>query len=154
MEIKLTLNGRPLIASIDADTLLIDFVRSHGCYSSSAAARPQTAACAPCCWTARLCCRAACSPRVRRDTMCRPSRDCRRKPQTLPDLSQTRARNSAASAIRAFVMNTIALLRENPDPTDDEIRAYLAGNLCRCSGYEGQLRGIRAYLDSRKGAEA
>ena len=41
-----------------------------------------------------------------------------------------------------------------PDPTDDEIRAYLAGNLCRCSGYEGQLRGIRAYLDSRKGAQA
>jgi carbon-monoxide dehydrogenase small subunit len=49
-----------------------------------------------------------------------------------------------------FVMNTIALLRENPDPTDDEIRAFLAGNLCRCSGYDGQLRGIRAYLDSRK----
>jgi len=49
-----------------------------------------------------------------------------------------------------FVMNTIALLRENPNPTDDDIRAFLAGNLCRCSGYEGQLRGIRAYLDSRK----
>ena len=49
-----------------------------------------------------------------------------------------------------FVMNTIALLRENPNPTDDEIRAYLAGNLCRCTGYEGQLRGIRAYLDSLK----
>ena len=49
-----------------------------------------------------------------------------------------------------FVMNTIALLRENPDPTDDEIRSFLAGNLCRCSGYDGQLRGIRAFLDSRK----
>ena len=33
-------------------------------------------------------------------------------------------------------MNTIALLRENQDPTDDEIRAFLAGNLCRCSGVE------------------
>lgn len=50
-----------------------------------------------------------------------------------------------------FVMNTIALLREKPNPTDDEIRAYLAGNLCRCSGYDGQLRGIRSYLNSRKG---
>ena len=48
-----------------------------------------------------------------------------------------------------FVMNTIALLRENPDPTDDEIRAFLAGNLCRCSGYEGQLRGIRSFLNTR-----
>ena len=49
-------------------------------------------------------------------------------------------------------MNTIALLRENPDPTDQEIRAYLAGNLCRCSGYDGQLRGIRSYLESRRAA--
>ena len=39
---------------------------------------------------------------------------------------------------------------EAADPTDDEIRAFLAGNLCRCSGYDGQLRGIRSYLDSRK----
>ena len=44
----------------------------------------------------------------------------------------------------------LTLLRENPDPTDDEIRAFLAGNLCRCSGYDGQLRGIRNYLNSRK----
>ena len=36
------------------------------------------------------------------------------------------------------------------NPTDDDIRAFLAGNLYRCSGYEGQLRGIRAYLDSRR----
>ena len=48
-----------------------------------------------------------------------------------------------------FVMNTIALLRENPDPTDEEILAYLSGNLCRCSGYVGQLRGIRNFLTSR-----
>ena len=31
-----------------------------------------------------------------------------------------------------MVMNAIAMFRENPDPTDDEIREYLAGNLCRC----------------------
>ena len=48
-------------------------------------------------------------------------------------------------------MNTIALLRENPDPTDEEIKEFLSGNLCRCSGYEGQLRGVRAYLNYRKG---
>ncbi len=52
-----------------------------------------------------------------------------------------------------YVMNTIALLREHPDPTDGEIRAYLAGNLCRCSGYEAQLRGIRAFLDAKKEAQ-
>ncbi len=53
-----------------------------------------------------------------------------------------------------FVMNTIALLRENPDPTDEEILAYLSGNLCRCSGYVSQQRGIRNFLNSRKSQEA
>ena len=51
-----------------------------------------------------------------------------------------------------MIMNAIALFRENPDPSDDEIREYLAGNLCRCSGYEGQLRGIHDFLEyKRKG---
>ncbi len=52
-----------------------------------------------------------------------------------------------------YVMNTIALLRENPNPTDEEIRFYLAGNLCRCAGFEAQLRGSRAFLDTKKEAQ-
>ena len=48
------------------------------------------------------------------------------------------------------IMNAIALFRENPDPTDEEIKEYLSGNLCRCSGYEGQLRGIKAFLAYKK----
>ena len=47
-------------------------------------------------------------------------------------------------------MNAIAMFRENPEPTDEEILAYLTGNLCRCSGYEGQLRGIKSYLEFKK----
>ena len=49
-----------------------------------------------------------------------------------------------------LMMNAIAMFRENPDPTDEEILAYLTGNLCRCSGYEGQLRGIKSYLEFKK----
>lgn len=49
-----------------------------------------------------------------------------------------------------MIMNAIALFRENPEPTDDEIKRYLAGNLCRCSGYEGQLRGIHAFMEYKK----
>jgi len=37
--------------------------------------------------------------------------------------------------IPGFVVVTDALLRENPDPGEDEIKAYLNGNLCRCTGY-------------------
>ena len=49
-----------------------------------------------------------------------------------------------------FVMNALALFRENPEPCEEEIKEYLAGNLCRCSGYEGQLRGILAFLAWKK----
>lgn len=49
-----------------------------------------------------------------------------------------------------FMMNAIAMFRENPDPSDEEILEYLSGNLCRCSGYEGQLRAIKAYLAWKK----
>ena len=36
---------------------------------------------------------------------------------------------------------------------DEEIKAYLAGNLCRCSGYEGQLRAMEAFIEYRKKGE-
>ena len=49
-----------------------------------------------------------------------------------------------------MIMNAIALFRENPDPSEEEIKEYLAGNLCRCSGYEGQLRGILNFLAWKK----
>lgn len=35
-----------------------------------------------------------------------------------------------------FIMSTKALLRQNANPTEEEIRFYLAGNLCRCTGYD------------------
>ena len=49
-----------------------------------------------------------------------------------------------------LIMNVIAMTRELKNPTEDEIRAYLAGNLCRCTGYVGQLRAIRAYLAAKE----
>ena len=47
-------------------------------------------------------------------------------------------------------MNALALFREKEYPTDEEIKEYLSGNLCRCSGYEGQLRGIQNFLAWKK----
>jgi carbon-monoxide dehydrogenase small subunit len=43
-----------------------------------------------------------------------------------------------------FVVSATAFLAANPDPSDAEIRAGLSGNLCRCTGYQGIVRAVRA----------
>ena len=45
-----------------------------------------------------------------------------------------------------FIMNIFAMLKELQDPDEEQIREYLAGNLCRCSGFVGQPRSILKYL--------
>jgi carbon-monoxide dehydrogenase small subunit len=47
-----------------------------------------------------------------------------------------------------FVVSATAFLERNPDPTDDEIREGLSGNLCRCTGYQGILRAVRAAAEA------
>ena len=41
-----------------------------------------------------------------------------------------------------FVMTAVELLRENPSPSEQEIRDAISGNLCRCTGYESIVQGI------------
>jgi aerobic carbon-monoxide dehydrogenase small subunit len=48
-----------------------------------------------------------------------------------------------------FVVSVHALLAENPDPTDTEIRHALSGNLCRCTGYQGILTAVRIAAERR-----
>jgi carbon-monoxide dehydrogenase small subunit len=43
-----------------------------------------------------------------------------------------------------FVMATVSLLKENPSPSEDEIRHALEGNLCRCTGYHNIVRAVEA----------
>ena len=45
-----------------------------------------------------------------------------------------------------FVMTVLAMKRELPTPTEEQIIHYLTGTLCRCTGYMGQLRAIKRYL--------
>ncbi len=47
----------------------------------------------------------------------------------------------------SMALTLYAMKRELKNPSDDEIRTYLVGNLCRCSGYVAQHRAIRAYLE-------
>ncbi|MGL5634134.1 MAG: (2Fe-2S)-binding protein [Sarcina sp.] len=49
-----------------------------------------------------------------------------------------------------FVMNVLAMVKELNNPTEEEIRSYLAGNLCRCTGYMGQLRAVKKFLTQKE----
>ena len=150
MEIKVKLNGRIIMASVEPDTVLLDFLRDKGCLSVKRGC--DTSNCG-------LCTVLMDGKPVLSCSMLTARAD-GHKIRTLEGLQEEasdfigfiadQGADQCGFCNPGFVMNTIALLRENPDPTDDEIRAFLAGNLCRCSGYDGQLRGIRKYLDSKK----
>lgn len=45
-----------------------------------------------------------------------------------------------------LIMNVLALKRENPHPSEEEMKEYLAGNLCRCTGYQSQYRALVRYF--------
>ena len=49
-----------------------------------------------------------------------------------------------------FIVSAKALLDENPNPTEEEIRFYLAGNLCRCTGYDKIVRAVQAAAELRQ----
>ncbi|GLY91747.1 carbon-monoxide dehydrogenase small subunit [Actinoallomurus iriomotensis] len=51
-----------------------------------------------------------------------------------------------------MVMAATSLLRENPHPTEEEVRAALKGNLCRCTGYHNIVQAIMSAAESAEGA--
>ncbi|RSL32397.1 xanthine dehydrogenase subunit E [Salibacterium salarium] len=48
-----------------------------------------------------------------------------------------------------MIMAVKALLKENPNPTDEEIAEGLSGNICRCTGYSGIIRSVRKAIDAQ-----
>lgn len=152
MNITVTLNGVRRTAEVAPDTSLFDFLRANGCLSVKCGC--ETSNCGLC--TVHLDGKPvlSCSvPAVRADG---------HTITTLEGLQEEAARFGAFLADEGaeqcgfcspgFIMSVLAMEKELTDPTDEEIRQYLAGNLCRCTGYQGQLRAIRKYLAERKAA--
>ena len=139
MVVTITLNGKKVEALVKPDTLLIDFVRDHGCYSVKRGC--ETSNCGLCTVFVNDKPVLSCSMLVARVNGC--------KVDTLEGLQKEAEEFGAFIADQGaeqcgfcnpgMIMNAIALFRENPDPSDEEIKEYLAGNLCRCSGYEGPV---------------
>ena len=51
-----------------------------------------------------------------------------------------------------FLIASTALLEQNPHPTEHEIRFWLAGNLCRCTGYDKIIRAVQQAAEEVRGA--
>ena len=150
MDIKIKVNGTLICESVSPDLLLLDFLRKHGCYSVKCGC--ETTNCGLC--TVFLDEKPVLSCSVL------AARADGHSVTTLEGLQEEAKEFGAFIADQGaeqcgfcnpgFIMNALALFREKEFPEEDEIREYLAGNLCRCSGYEGQLRGILAFLDWKR----
>ena len=150
MQITFTLNHKKVTAEIAADTVLLDLVRSLGCKSVKRGC--ETANCGLCTVFMDEKPVLSCSVLAARVNG--------RSVTTLEGLQEEAAEFGAFIADQGaeqcgfcnpgFIMNALALFREKEYPTDEEIKEYLSGNLCRCSGYEGQLRGIQNFLAWKK----
>ena len=150
MKVKILLNGTMREAEISSDQLLIEFVRDHGCYSVKRGC--ETSGCGLC--TVFLDDKPVLSCSIL------AARVDGHKVTTLEGLKEEAEEFGAFIADQGaeqcgfcnpgMIMNALALFRENEFPNEEEIKEYLAGNLCRCSGYEGQLRGIQNFLVWKK----
>ena len=150
MQISLILNGKKIVDEISPDMLLLDFVRNHGCYSVKCGC--ETANCGLCTVFFDEKPVLSCSILAARadghkvDTL----EVLQKEAEEFGTFIADQGAEQCGFCNPGMIMNAIALFRENENPTDEEIKEYLAGNLCRCSGYEGQLRGIHAFMEYRK----
>ena len=152
MEISFTLNGRPMTQDVQPDQTVFSWCRAHGIKSVKCGC--ETSNCGLC--TVWLDGKPVLSCSV---NMARvdghelttlegtgPAREL---------FAQCMAEEGAEQCgfcSPGLEMDVLALDRENPNATDAEIRRALSGNLCRCSGYTGQMRAIRRFLARHKNA--
>ena len=153
MVVTITLNGKKVEALVKPDTLLIDFVRDHGCYSVKRGC--ETSNCGLCTvWMNKkpvLSCSVLAARADGKEIV------------TLEGVQERAAEFGTYLANQGgeqcgfcnpgFIMNVLAMEDELNNPTEEEIKTYLSGNLCRCSGYESQLRAIKNYLNRNRDIE-
>lgn len=150
MEIRFWLNGKMIQAETDPDTLLLDFLREHGCYSVKRGC--ETANCGLCTVLLEdkpvlscslLAARADGKKVVTLEGM-------QAEAEEFGEFLAKEGAEQCGFCNPGFLMNVFAMLKELKDPTEEQINEYLAGNLCRCSGFMGQTRSILKFLESKK----
>ena len=153
MELQFTLNSRPTVCETEPNETLYQVLRKKGI--SSVKCGCETTSCGLC--TVILNEKAVLSCSV-------PAARCAgknvvtlegigREAETLGDYLAAEGAEQCGFCTPGLIVNAVCMARENPDIDDEGMAVYLAGNLCRCTGYEGQRRAIRKWLDARKRGE-
>ena len=151
MKIKFRLNGKMVTDEVVADTPLLEYLRSKGCYSVKRGC--ETSNCGLCtvlmdgkpvlsCTT--LAVRADGKEILTLEGL-------QKEAEEFGGFLADQGADQCGFCNPGFIMNVIAMTKELEDPTEEEIKEYLAGNLCRCTGYQGHLRAIEAYLEAKQG---
>lgn len=148
--ISFTLNGKKIEDAVSPDQLLLEYVREKGCKSVKRGC--ETSNCG-------LCTVLMDGKPVLSCTMLAVRADghdiitLEGKQQEAEEIGSYLAKEGAEQCgfcSPGLIMNIIAMKDELTNPSEDEIREYLSGNLCRCTGYVSQLRAIKAYLASKE----
>ena len=150
MKISFFLNGVCISGEAEPDTLLLDFLRGKGCYSVKRGC--ETANCGLC--TVLMDGRPVLSCSilaVRADgRQIVTLEGMQKEAQEFGAFLADEGAEQCGFCNPGFVMNVFAMLKEIPDPTEEQILEYLSGNLCRCSGFVGQTRSILKFLQYKK----
>ena len=145
MQVTIQLNGRPYTAEAAPDTQLLHFLRDAGCKSVKCGC--ETSGCGLC--TVHM----DGKPVLSCIVLAGPADG--HTVTTLEGLQKEAEEfggEQCGCCSPGFIMSVLAMGRElGADATDEEIREYLEGNLCRCTGYQSQLRAIRAWLAAKEG---
>ena len=153
MNINFWLNGVNRNAEIQPDTLLIDFLREQGCFSVKRGC--ETANCGLCTVLiderpvlsfSTLAARIEGKKIVTLEGM-------QREAQEFGSFLANEGAEQCGFCNPGFIMNVFAMLAEIKDPTEEQIKEYLAGNLCRCSGFVSQTKSILKFLKYKKAQE-
>ena len=146
MQIEVTINDKLVTWDVANDEFLADTLRAHGLLSVKKAC--ETSCCGLCTVWIEGKSMLSCS--------ILSSRVHGKKVTTIEGVSK--AAEEFAQVLSAegaeqcgfcspgFIMNVLAMKNELVNPSEEEIIHYLTGNLCRCTGYMGQLRAVKTYL--------
>lgn len=153
MKISFWLNGVYRHEEIEPDMMLLDFLRGKGCLSVKRGC--ETANCGLCTVLVDdkpvLSC-SVLAVRVEGKKVI-TMEGMQREAQEFGSFLADEGAEQCGFCNPGFIMNVFAMLKEIKSPDEEQIKEYLAGNLCRCSGFVGQTRSILKFLRYKKAQE-